>query len=69
MTLVLARVTKGGSESIVVTTEVSISNPDFDLIANEADLATIADNKRGKYVLRYLREATILAEGTFELVN
>ena len=69
LTIVLARVGQGGSEELLVSEDVQISNPDFDTIANSADLAGIADNKAGTYVLRYLRESTILAEGTFRLVK
>jgi len=69
ITLILARVSKGGAEEVVVTTDVDIANPDFSLLANSADLAGIADNKAGTYVLRYLREATVLAEGEFTLLK
>jgi hypothetical protein len=69
ITLIMARVSKGGAEEVVVTTDVDIANPTFSLLANSADLASIADNKAGKYVLRYLRDSTVLAEGEFELVK
>jgi hypothetical protein len=66
---VFASVSKSGAESILDQTDVSISNPTFDLVANKADLAAIAGNKVGTYVLRYIRESTVLAEGTFTLVK
>ena len=69
ITLILARVSKGGAEEVVVTTDVDIANPEFSLVANSADLAGIADNKAGRYVLRYLRDSTLLAEGEFELIK
>lgn len=69
LTIVLARVGKSGAEELLVSQDVQISSPDFDTLANSADLAALADNKAGTYVLRYLRESTILAEGTFRLVK
>ena len=67
LTVVLAKVSKGGAEELLESTDVTISNPEFDLFANEADLASIVNNKKGKYMFRYLWEGTVLAEGTFEL--
>lgn len=67
--VVLAKVSKGGAESIIDSADVEISSPDFSLIANKADLAGIVDNKAGTYVLRYLRDATVLAEGQFKLTK
>ena len=67
--LVFARVSSGGAETIIDRADVPISSPDFDLIANSLDLASIADNKPGTYVLRYVRGGTVLAEGTFTLVK
>ena len=67
ITILLAKVSKNGAETLIDSSDTEISNPEFDLLANEGDLAGIVDNKAGKYVLRYLREDTLLAEGTFEL--
>jgi len=69
ITFVIARVTTGGSESIVFTTDVDVSNPNADIFANKADLASVVDNRAGTYVVRYLREGTVLSEGTFQLVK
>lgn len=69
VTLIFAKVSKSGAETIVDSAETGVSNPEFTLLANSADLAGIADNKAGTYVLRYLRESTLLAEGTFTLVK
>jgi hypothetical protein len=66
---VFASVSKGGGESIVYQDNAAISNPTFDLLANKANLAAIAGNKAGTYVLRYIRGGTVLAEGTFTLVK
>ena len=69
ITFVIARVTAGGSESIELTTEVDVSNPNADIFANKADLAGVVGNRAGTYVVRYLRKGTVLAEGTFQLVK
>ena len=66
---VLARVSKGGSETIIDSADIEVSSPDNDLFASKGDLAGMADNKAGTYVVRYLRDDTVLADGTFQLVN
>ena len=66
--LVIASVSASGSEQILVDQSVPISNPAFDSFANKLDLATLVGNAPGDYVMRYLRDATTLAEGTFTLV-
>jgi hypothetical protein len=66
---VFASVSKGGAESIIDQEDVAISSPTFDLLANKANLAAVAGNKAGTYVLRYIREGTVLAEGTFTLTK
>jgi hypothetical protein len=66
---VFASVSKGGAESIIDQEDVAISSPTFDLLANKANLATVAGNKAGTYVLRYIRKGTVLAEGTFTLTK
>jgi hypothetical protein len=65
LTIVIARVTSGGAESLLVKEDVDMSNPDFDILANKIDLAALVDRKAGTYVMRYLRDKDILAEGTF----
>lgn len=67
--LVLASVSKSGAEAIIDRADVAVSNPEFRLLANKGDLAAIVGNKAGTYVLRYVREGTVLAEGTFTLVK
>ena len=66
--LTLSSKSAGGAESVLYSLEVDLANPDFDLLANSADLALILDNEPGTYVMRYIREGTVLAEGEFELV-
>lgn len=66
LTLVLASVV-GAGEQIIDSADVAISNPNFDALANKGDLVTVVGGKAGTYVLRYLRGATILAEGRFTL--
>jgi hypothetical protein len=69
LTWILAKVGGGGSERIIWRQEVDVSNPTFDLFANTADLSLLVDRKQGTYVMRYLREADILAEGKFTLTK
>jgi len=67
LTWLIASQSASGTESIVWTQDVDFSNPAFDTLANKDDLASLVGNVRGTYVMRYLRGATILAEGTFTL--
>jgi hypothetical protein len=67
LTWIIASQSASGTESIVWTQDVNVSNPVFDTLANKDDLASLVNNAAGKYVMRYLRGATILAEGTFTL--
>jgi hypothetical protein len=64
---IIASQSASGTEAIVWTQEVTISNPAFDTLANKDDLALIVSRVKGRYVMRYLRGATVLAEGTFTL--
>ncbi|MES2210948.1 MAG: hypothetical protein V4515_12320 [Chloroflexota bacterium] len=67
--LVVASVSASGSERVLIDEDVAVSNPAADTFANKVDLASILDNKPGTYVMRFLRDATVLAEGTFTLVK
>lgn len=67
--LVVASQSPSGSERVIIDEEVPVSNPDADLFANKLDLATLVGNEPGTYVMRYLRDADVLAEGTFTLVK
>jgi hypothetical protein len=67
LTFIYARVDTGGAETSVYRTTVDVSDPSDDLLANCADLATLASNRAGTYVLRYARDATVLAAGRFTL--
>lgn len=58
-----------GTEKVLYTEKVEISDPRADIVANYGDLAGIVKRKAGTYVVRYLRGATVLAEGTFRLVK
>ena len=69
LTFVLASRNKAGVERTLVKTDVDIADPAFDTLGNAVDLALLADRKAGTYVMRYLRDATMLAEGTFTLVK
>jgi hypothetical protein len=66
---VLASQAASGSERVVWSQEIDISNPDSDLLANSLDLAFFVDNKPGTYVMRYIESGEVLAEGTFTLVK
>lgn len=68
LTWILAKVSTGGSERIVWKQDVDVSNPDHDIFANTANLSLLVDHKPGTYVMRYLRDASVLAEGKFTLV-
>ena len=67
--LVVASVSAAGSERVIIDEDVAVSNPAADIFANKVDLASLLDNKPGTYVMRFLRDATVLAEGTFTLVK
>lgn len=67
VTLVIARHRASGTEQIILKQELDIANPASDLVANVNDLALLVGRKPGTYVMRFLREATVLAEGAFTL--
>lgn len=69
LTWILAKVSSGGSERIIWREDTDVSNPGFTILANEADLSLLVDRKPGTYVMRYLRDAEILAEGKFTLTK
>lgn len=67
LTIVFASVKDSGVEYFIYQEDVSISNPTFGVFANTADLALVVGNTPGRYVMRFMREATVLAEGFFTL--
>ncbi|MEW6223205.1 MAG: hypothetical protein AB1627_01110 [Chloroflexota bacterium] len=69
LTLILASRNKAGVEKTLIKTDVDVADPAFDTLGNAIDLALLVDRKAGTYVMRYLRDATLLAEGTFTLVK
>lgn len=69
MTWIIASQSASGTEVTLLNQEQTVSNPDFDLLANVADLAFLVDNKAGTYVMRYIESGEVLAEGTFTLVK
>jgi len=69
LTFVLASRSKSGVERILIRQETDISNPDFDILANRLNLALLVGRKPGTYVMRYLRESDVLAEGMFTLTR
>lgn len=69
LTFILASKSKTGAERIIIKQETDVSNPSFDTLANDADLSLLVDRKPGTYVMRYLRESDVLAEGEFTLTK
>lgn len=67
--LLIVGVSNQGVEWIIERLAVAIDDPDSNLLANKADLATLIKHRAGTYVLRYVREGTVLAEGRFKLVK
>ena len=67
--LIIASQSKAGVEKTLIREDIDVSNPDNDVFANKVDLASLVDNKAGTYVMRYVRDGEILAEGTFTLVK
>jgi hypothetical protein len=60
-------VNSGGAETPVANTSVAVSNPAYDTFGNAADVATILNNQAGDYVMRFIRDSKVLAEGHFSL--
>lgn len=69
LTFVIASQSATGVERIIIKEDVDVSDPAFDVMANQADLALVVGRVSGTYVVRYLRGSTVLAEGTFTLVK
>lgn len=69
LTIIIAKVSGSGTERQVYTEKVPVSNPEFDILAADGDLAALVGRKPGTYVMRILRGATVLAEGKFKLVK
>lgn len=67
LTLIIASRTKSGVETTLIKQSVDVSDPGFDQLANAIDLGSLLNRKPGTYVMRYLRESDVLAEGTFTL--
>lgn len=63
---IIAKVAAGGAETALVSQDTPISNPDFQVIGNSIDLSPLLQGS-GSYVMRYYRDTTLLAEGTFTL--
>jgi len=67
VTIIFATVSSAGAETAVHQEAMAVSNPTFSLFANTSDLSTVVGRVPGKFVMRILRDATILAEGMFTL--
>ena len=67
LTLTLVLVPMPGVERVIVKTDVDGPGPELETVGNSADLAMLLGRKAGTYVMRYLRNSTVLAEGSFTL--
>lgn len=61
---------EGTAERLLVDHAIPISNPAFQVLGNELDLATLMPHLAGSgnYVMRVLREAQPLAQGSFAII-
>src|SRR3954447_1093273 len=57
-----------GNERIVSRKDVKVDDPTSEVFATKSNLAASVGKKAGTYVLRYLRDGMVIAEGTFTLV-
>jgi hypothetical protein len=68
--VIIASVSSSGAEAVVYTETVSVSNPDDDVFGLKGfDISALVNEKPGKYVMRYFRASTKLAEGTLTLAK
>jgi hypothetical protein len=67
--LVISSRSSTGVETVLVRKRVTVRDPSAQVVAVLDDLAKMVDRKPGKYVMRYYRDANILAEGTFAIVK
>lgn len=69
--ILLVKVQSGGSESVVYSVNVSISNPSFNELANKIDhTADIMDfSPAGKYKFEVSDGTSVLAQATFMYTN
>jgi hypothetical protein len=66
LTFVLAKKMPGGAEQTLYSWPTPVSNPSFSILANTSDFSTIA-KEPGDYLIRFLRDTKVLAEGTFTI--
>ena len=66
--LLVATRAASGVEKIVSRKDVTIDEPSAEVFATKTDLAAAVGRKAGTYVMRYLRDGLVIAEGTFKLV-
>jgi hypothetical protein len=66
--MLIASRSAAGTERMVARKDVKVDDPTSDVFATKSNLAATVDRKAGTYVLRYLREGMVIAEGTFTLV-
>ncbi len=62
--IILSKVGANGSESVIDKAKVDLSSPDSNYYSNTLGTEDVAE---GKYKVKYVRGATVLAEGQFTL--
>ena len=66
--LVVSR-SAAGAETVILRKHVTVADPSTQVVAVTDDLSKIVNHKPGQYVMRYLRDDNVLAEGTFTIVK
>jgi hypothetical protein len=67
--IVVARKGSGGAEREVLRQEVDVGDSSTASFADQVDLTSLLDHQPGTYVMRYLVDGAVAAEGEFELVK
>lgn len=67
VTIIIARRSAAGVDTTLIKGESPVSDPTSDAFAEKLDLSLLVGRKPGTYVVRCVRGATVLAEGTFTL--
>lgn len=65
----VVRRSESGDEEVVFDVDEPIDDPSFTTIANSGSLALRVHNLAGTYVMRYIDDGEVLAEGTFTLAK
>jgi hypothetical protein len=60
---------EGNGERLLQSDIVRLTTPDATVIADQLHVDVIAEGLTGTFVLRYIRQGTVLAEGEFQVVE